>query len=503
MKAKKRILIFIVAYNAEKHIENVLDRIPEPVYNNSDYSVDVLIIDDCSSDATIEKCQIYLKNNAKFKIFVMSTPTNQGYGGNQKLGYLYAVKNGYDAVVLLHGDGQYDPGKLGEMITPVVANKADVVFGSRMLTKQEALKGGMPYYKFVGNQILTRVQNFLLRSSLSEFHTGYRAYRVESLAKIPFHCNSNKFDFDTDIIIQLMDTSARILEIPIPTHYGDEICHVNGLRYAWDIVKSTIVSRLQKYNVLYDPKFDYIQKTDYQSKTDFDSSHRFAIDAIQPGSTVIDIGCANGHVARKLVEKKCTVYGMDYKIADEAKKYFKEYREMNIEQGDIAFAKVPVHTILMLDIIEHLDNPEEFLNRLRVHFAPDQPQVILTTANISFFPMRILLLLGQFNYGKKGILDLTHKRLFTFSSFVRMLKYSGYKIERVDGIPVPFNLIFGEGTLSKIFFAINKFLIKISKGLFSYQIAVITKPKLTLEQTYVKIIDHTTEAPLLKPSAKS
>jgi hypothetical protein len=187
---------------------------------------------------------------------VLFNPVNQGYGGNQKIGFHYAIKNGFDYVALVHGDGQYAPECLPELLTPLRDGCADAVFGSRMLTQGGALKGGMPFYKYAGNKILTGMQNALLRSSLSEFHSGYRLYSVPALTRIPFDLNSDVFHFDTDIIIQLLIAGQRIRELPIPTYYGDEICNVDGLKYAWDVTKSTFSARMQEYGLLYERKFD-------------------------------------------------------------------------------------------------------------------------------------------------------------------------------------------------------------------------------------------------------
>src|SRR5580692_3208211 len=135
----KRILIFIVAYNAEKTIESVLDRIPSELHNRN---VEVLIIDDSSKDRTFQTGLKRESREGDFRITVLRTPVNQGYGGNQKLGYRYAIDNGFDVVALIHGDGQYAPEKLPVLIAPFIAEEADAVFGSRMIKKQDALKGG-------------------------------------------------------------------------------------------------------------------------------------------------------------------------------------------------------------------------------------------------------------------------------------------------------------------------------------------------------------------------
>ena len=249
MKKKTKLLIFVVAYNAEKTIESVINRIPKKL--SLIYDIEVLIIDDCSKDHTFKICKEILKSKKSyFKLNILYNPKNQGYGGNQKIGYHYSIKKKFDFVVLLHGDGQYAPEELPKLMSGLEKNKYDVVMGSRMINKKNALKGGMPFYKLVGNIVLTKVQNFLLNTKLAEFHTGYRIYSIKSLKKIPFHLNTQDFHFDTEILIQLFLINAKIKEISIPTFYGDEICHVNGIKYAFDVVKTTSTAVLQdKFNL--------------------------------------------------------------------------------------------------------------------------------------------------------------------------------------------------------------------------------------------------------------
>ena len=253
---KKNLLIFVVAYNAETTIKSVVSRIPEEF--SKKYNLEILIIDDSSKDKTFEISkklkEFYKKQRIKIKVYY--NPTNQGYGGNQKIGYHYAIKNNFDYVVLLHGDGQYAPECLPELLKSVDKKEFDVVIGSRMVNKKLALKGGMPFYKFVGNIILTTIQNFLLGTNLSEFHSGYRIYSVNSLKKIPFHFNTNDFHFDTEILIQLLTNKEKIKEISVPTFYGNEICHVNGIKYAFNVLRMTFIAKLQKtINIKFSKKF--------------------------------------------------------------------------------------------------------------------------------------------------------------------------------------------------------------------------------------------------------
>jgi glycosyltransferase involved in cell wall biosynthesis len=205
---------------------------------------------------------------------VFHNQVNLGYGGNQKRGYRYAQERGFDVVVLLHGDGQYAPEVMDQLLEPLLRGEADAVLGSRMMHPGSARAGGMPLYKFAGNKILTFLQNRLLGRKLSEYHSGYRAYNVHALRQLPLLANANDFHFDTEIIIQLMEGGYRIREVPIPTYYGDEICRVNGLAYAWNVMKTTLRYRLHKAGLLYARQFDLMCGEKYTFKHNRYSSHQ-------------------------------------------------------------------------------------------------------------------------------------------------------------------------------------------------------------------------------------
>ncbi|MDA0657134.1 MAG: glycosyltransferase family 2 protein, partial [Proteobacteria bacterium] len=297
---KPKLLIFIVAYNAEKTIESVLSRIPEAL--STDYHVEVLIIDDASQDETFERGEaIKGKGKFPFTLHVLFNPVNQGYGGNQKIGYHFAIEKKFDIVALIHGDGQYAPECLPDLAAPLKNGEADAVFGSRMMKKGAALDGGMPKYKFIGNKILSWFENKMLRTDFTEFHSGYRLYSVAALKKIPFELNTNEFHFDSEIIVQFVIAKLRIKELEIPTYYGDEICHVDGLKYAWDVTLTVLKARAQELSILYDRRFDCQsvgESTEhYQPKLGFESPHSLAVETVGKGMRVLDLGCAGGHIA--------------------------------------------------------------------------------------------------------------------------------------------------------------------------------------------------------------
>jgi glycosyltransferase involved in cell wall biosynthesis/SAM-dependent methyltransferase len=482
---KPRLLILIVAYNAETTIATVLTRVPRQLAE--EYDVEVLVLDDSSQDRTFEQSRDLQRDGAlPFPLHVLFNPVNQGYGGNQKIGYHFAIEQGFDFVALVHGDGQYAPECLPDLVRPLRDGEADAVFGSRMLERGGALRGGMPLYKFAGNRILSTFQNRVLGASLSEFHSGYRVYSVAALEKIPFQLNTNDFHFDTEIIIQLVLSGMRIRELPIPTYYGDEICRVNGLKYAWDVTKAVMVARSQQLGLFYDRRFDcvpaVVENAHYEPKLDYVSPHTVAFELIPAGSRVLDLGCAGGYVGAMLRRLKgCRVTGADkFPLGPGVELDAFILHDLNdglppVNPADFDF-------ILLLDVIEHLASPESFIERLRdaLKLAP-KAKLLVSTANIGFLVNRLMLLAGQFNYGKRGILDLTHTRLFTFASFRRLFEQGGFRVVESRGIPAPMPLAFSSATVARAVMTVNKWLISLARGPFSYQMFFVVEPLPALE----------------------
>jgi glycosyltransferase involved in cell wall biosynthesis len=465
---RPRLLIFVIAYYAEATLRAVLERIPQGVFAR--YRCEILVVDDASEDRTFTIGKDYQRAHPHIPMTVLRNEYNQGYGGNQKVGYAYAIEQGFDYVAMVHGDGQYAPEELERLAEPLRTGDADAVFGSRMMSRFGALKGGMPLYKFVGNKLLTRLQNAMLGTQLSEFHSGYRLYSVRALESIQYRMNSNDFHFDTEIIIQLLNAGKRIVELPIPTFYGDEICRVDGMKYAKDVLLTTLQNVAHRSGLLYQRRFDPRGQAsaEYDTKLGYASSHTYALDVVPHGAKVLNIG--PGSVTRELRRKNC-----DVTVVERGKPGV-PLRDVRVIAQDLndppRFDARDYEVLLMLDVIEHLADPERFLEALRKQLDHAPKKLVLTTPNIAFVVPRLMLLGGQFNYGRVGILDRTHTRLFTFRSIRHLLRDAGFRIKTMKGVPAPFPKALGDGALGRAAVAINLGLIRLAPTVFSYQIFI-------------------------------
>lgn len=213
----KKLIVILPAYNAAKTLERTYNEIPFDIVD------EVVLVDDKSSDDTSELArQIGIKHVIRHEV-------NKGYGGNQKTCYNKALELGGDIVVMLHPDYQYTP-KLIESMAHLIANDVyPVVIGSRILGKG-ARKGGMPWYKYVANRLLTLHQNILMGQKLSEYHTGYRMFSKEVLESINYNINSDDFIFDNQMLAQIFYKKFEIAEITCPTKYFDEASSINLAR---------------------------------------------------------------------------------------------------------------------------------------------------------------------------------------------------------------------------------------------------------------------------------
>ncbi len=463
-----RIGILVVAYNAATTLASVLDRVPVDFRKRVSQ---VFVCDDASDDATYLVGLGYQQTSKDMPLSIIRHPENLGYGGNQKAGYKMAIEHDLDIIVMLHGDGQYAPEALEDVVGPLERGEADAVFGSRMMEKGAARAGGMPLYKYVGNRILTEVENRMLGTELSEFHSGYRAYSVRALKSIPFERNSDDFNFDTQIIIQLVDAGKRIKEVPIPTYYGDEICYVNGMKYARDVTVDVARYKLGRLGFIAHETAT-VGET-YAMKLGEESSHAVIRRwlAQMPASKILDLGSSGGLLAERARELGHHVVAVDLFEPEGVRDRVDRFVQADLNEGIPPEVAEPggYDIVLCADILEHLVRPEELLKEIKPLLAP-HGMLIASVPNISHWYSRTRIALGMFDYDQRGILDETHMRFFTRRGMSRRLRNAGFEIIRQEatGIPVE-NLLRGEGRFARVVRRLDRLGVKTRPTLFGYQ----------------------------------
>jgi glycosyltransferase involved in cell wall biosynthesis len=226
-RAGRKVAVVMPALNAAATIAGTVGAIPR------EWVDEIVVVDDGSTDATADVAR-------ELDVRVVWHPHNAGYGANQKTCYLDVLQRDADVIVMLHPDGQYEPALIPELIRPILDGEADLVLGSRMMVPGAARAGGMPVYKRVANRALTGIENRAMRTSLTDLHTGYRAYSRRVLLAIPFLRNANDFSFDSEMLMQASELGFRIAEVPATSRYfrdassvGPGAATVYGLKTLW------------------------------------------------------------------------------------------------------------------------------------------------------------------------------------------------------------------------------------------------------------------------------
>lgn len=236
----KKVVVVLPAYNAEKTLEKTIGELDMELVD------DIVLVDDYSTDNTLNKAkELGIKHAYRHE-------KNTGYGGNQKTCYTKALELNADIIVMLHPDYQYTPLLMPAIVSIIGNGLYPVVFGSRILGKG-ALKGGMPYYKYFANRVLTFIQNLLMNEKLGEYHTGYRAYDKNVLQSINYHKLSDDFIFDNQIIAQIFDKKFEIGEITCPTKYFEEASSINFQRsviYGLGVLKVSLLYFLNRRGLI-------------------------------------------------------------------------------------------------------------------------------------------------------------------------------------------------------------------------------------------------------------
>ena len=384
-------------------------------------------------------------------LHVRTNPRRYGYGGRRKIAFDYALDRGFDCVIVLEGDGRHPPERLADLLAAALLDRSLVVIGAGA----RASSGPAPW-------LLRRMLGMTVR----DWRSGLRAYATDVLRRIPFQLASDDRRFDTEMLIQCRALGVPIREVPVGAF--DEPGADGGLTGA---IAAAIDYRLHQLHVQRNGAFLVDRDIHYTFKHSRTGSHVQILQAIRPGTRVLDLGCSQGLLARPLAEKGVRTTGVDMGPPEKVSRDLEAYYRRDLEAPlDLPDGRV-FDYVVVADVIEHVKNRAQLLRSARRYLKPDG-RLLISTANIAIWFYRLSLLAGRFEYGPRGILDETHVHLFTQSTFRREVEKGGFRIRTQRVTALPFEVIFESTGQSRVIAGLSEayhLLARLYPKMFAYQ----------------------------------
>jgi 2-polyprenyl-3-methyl-5-hydroxy-6-metoxy-1,4-benzoquinol methylase len=465
-------------------VHKTLSRIPAEL---ADFFEEIVVMQDraLGNELTSSHDLRDFRDRGPFELRFHRPPRDSasGFGAIRKAAFEYALRKGFDQVIIMRGDASHPPERLPELIQLAMVDPA------RFILAASSSRSRIRSTERARHPLSTFVLNRILGMQLENYGASFRLYPCDSLARIPFQLASDDRLFDTEIILQLRALGIPIHEVPL-TEFDDEpdadrdrsgdreavSRPENRDRSAATLLalKTAIGYRLHQLHVTRDGRYLVDHDIHYTLKRSRTSSHAQIISAIAEGSAVLDLGCSNGLLARPLLDKKVRVTGVDAgpgeKLASELAEYYQRDLELPLQ---LPYERV-FDYVICADVIEHLRNRAQLLRGARRYLKPDG-RLIISTPNIALWFYRLSLLVGRFEYGPRGVLDETHVHLYTASTFRREIERAGFTVLEERATSLPFEVVFESTGRSRLIRSIEwtyHLLARLWPSMFAYQLIV-------------------------------
>ena len=416
-------------------IRKTLSRIPAEL---GDWFEEVVIMLDRPSGGSLSSAR-ELQGESRLELRFHRPPRDSGFGAVRKAAFEYALRKGFDQVIVMRGDATHPPEKLPDLIQQALADPSGFVLATHLGPSRSSSP------RRLSHRLSTFILNRILGMRLHDYRTSFRLYPSEALARIPFQLDADDARFDTEIILQLRALNIPILEAPVidadgGNHDDASITHSDA---ASDLHACAIAIgyRLHQIHFTRDGRYLVDQDIHYTLKRSSTGSHVQIVSAIAEGSTVLDLGCSNGLLARPLLEKHVRVTGVDAGSPERQSKELADYyqRDLNLPL-ELPYER-KFDYVVCADVIEHLQNRAQLLRGARRYLKRDG-RLIISTPNVALWFYRLSLLIGRFEYGPRGVLDETHVHLYTGSTFRREVEKAGFAVVRQRVTSLPFEVVF-------------------------------------------------------------
>jgi 2-polyprenyl-3-methyl-5-hydroxy-6-metoxy-1,4-benzoquinol methylase len=476
-----RVGLFIVSLGNASSIDGAVECIPSEL---RDLFAEIYTIDDSSGGGTALLAADTVRPPTS-NLLVLRTSFKCEYGARHKLGLSHAIHQHLDFLIVMPRDGQSLLKCLADIIVAFKERDVDLVVTSPSAIETKTSKRQWFAYAKLATRMLTTVRNALHLGQWSLLYSCCRAYRVKFLESIPFSSNSNDDQFASELLVQCVATQARVSYVSVPSADSGGTSLISRLVYAHSYLGTLIKYRLTQLGVFYHASFDFhlFERTSYYLKRSSNSLHQFVLNRRwDPAWRVADLGANEGQISQLIAEKVSHVTAVDVSAPNNAGHAQAVSLDLNAEFDQILGMRA-FDCVLALDVVEHLGNPESAVRKI---FNILEPGGLLyaSTGNIAFWPLRLSLLFGQFNYGKRGVLDLTHSRLFTIRSFKSLLTLHGFQIEDTQYFGPPIVDMVGNHWLLRALDLVSGRLAGYWPGLLAYSFLVIARRVESLEDIY-------------------
>jgi len=466
-EAVPRIALFLFECPDSEALQRVLDRIPRPV---GEWLEEVVIMQERSASRR-RPFPRDLQGSWSPNLQVHRLPRDSGYGGARKAAFEYALLKGFDHVVMLRGDGLHPPEALPALIHPVHFDPEQMVFAYRLLRLPQAPGSWKLIPNLVAHTLATGFQNRLLGLRLRDYHSGYRLYSMRAIERIPFQLDSDDHRFDMQMVIQCRVLGVPVKEVPVGPIWREYPTNRAGLTEVLRACRCAIDYRLHQLHVYRLGQYFVDEGVRYTLKRSRTGSHMQIVGSIAPGSSVLDLGCSQGLLARPLRDKGVRVTGVDIappeRLTVGLDRYFQRDLDLPLE--------LPVGRefdyVVVSDVIEHLRNRTQLLRGTR-RFIKEGGRLIISTPNIALWFYRLSLLVGRFEYGPRGVLDETHVHLFTRATFRREVEKAGFFVLKERVTALPFEIVFESTGRSRLVRSLGNLyhaLARLWPAMFAYQ----------------------------------
>jgi len=465
--AAPRVALFVFDCADTGTLQRVLERIPDTA---SAWFEEIVIVQDRAAAEQRPVPRDWLAREPA-NLRVHRLPRDAGFGGARKAAFEYALRKGFDHVVFMRGDGLHPPEELPALVRPILDEPDQMVFAYRLLRLPDAPGSWKLIPNLIAHTLATGFQNRLLGLRLRDYHSGFRLYSMRAVERMPYQLNADDHRFDMQLVIQCRVLGVPVCEVPVGPLWREYGTNAAGLLEVIRASRCAVDYRLHQLHLLRLGNYFVDEGVRYTFKHSETGSHMQIVRAIEPDSSVLDLGCSQGLLARPLREKGVRVTGVDIAamsgFASELEQYFQRDLDLPL---DLPFGR-EFDYVVVSDVIEHLRNRTQLLRRART-FLKEGGRLIISTPNISLWFYRLSLLVGRFEYGPRGVLDETHVHLFTRATFRREVEKAGFFIMNERVTALPFEIVFESTGRSRFVRSLNRVyhtLARLWPTMFAYQ----------------------------------